>query len=88
MIYQGKMDFQMSSRELFYDFSSATVCHKDFVWNVQYNKPIHEQNDTERAAFVGAMIVGNSAVEFRHSPATAKAACFVKQKKLEGTICS
>lgn len=77
----------MSSSELYLrfqfchnDFSSATVCYKDFVWNVQLDKPIQEQTDTERAAFVGGVIVCNSAVEFRHSPATAKAACYVNQK--------
>ena len=36
------MGLKMSSRELFYDFSSATVCHKDFVWNVQTDKSIQE----------------------------------------------
>lgn len=36
------MGLKMSSRELFYDFSSATVCHKDFVWNVQNDKSIQE----------------------------------------------
>lgn len=46
------MDLRMSSRAHICDFSSATVCHKDFVWNVQYNKP-----ETEQAAFVGAEIV-------------------------------
>ena len=50
------MDFQMSSRELFYDFSSATVCHKDFVWNVQYNKPIHEQTDTRTKRYTNKTI--------------------------------
>lgn len=33
--------------------------------------------ETQQAIFVGAMIVGNFAVKYRHSPATAKAACFV-----------
>ena len=51
------MDLRMSSRTHICDFSSATVCHKDFVWNVQYNKP-----EIEQAAFVGAMIVGNDTV--------------------------
>ena len=53
----------------------VATCYREELKEKNYKRT--STTGTQQAIFVGAMIVSDSSVEFRHSQASAKAACFV-----------